>query len=132
MMLPPRSYLQGWLVFAAFLRVFSVGVGIFKPLIFQSKVYRRRPEQVTHLQGRTFAAWTLTSCMLCGLCAACMHEPTLYLATMGSFMIAWVKFVAELFIYKTVDVRGAASPFLISSASIIWMATGWGTYAEYS
>ena len=60
-----------------------------------------------------------------------MEEPTLYLATLGSFAIAFLKFSGEFFIFKTVDLKGFLSPLIISSVSIVWMALGWGTYSSY-
>jgi hypothetical protein len=84
------------------------------------------------LLGRTFSAWTLVTCMLCVCTAVRMEkEPTLYLATLASFGVAFVKFAAEFFVYKTVDMKGFLSPFVISSVSMVWMASGWGTYSSY-
>lgn len=91
-----------------------------------------RPDYVNPLLGRTFAAWTFVTCMLCVLTAVRMEqEPTLYLATLGSFGVAFLKFAAEFGIYKTVDMKGFMSPLIISSVSIVWMAAGWGTYTAY-
>lgn len=125
------KFLSAWLIGAASLRMLSVFIGIFKPSVFQEKVYRLRPDQVNPLQGRTFSAWTLVTCMLCVCTAVRMEEPTLYLATLGSFAIAFLKFSGEFFIFKTVDLKGFLSPLIISSVSIVWMALGWGTYSSY-
>ena len=131
-MLSSIACLKTWLCAVAGLRMLSVVIGVWKPEVFKTKVYRCRPDYVNPLLGRTFAAWTFVTCMLCVLCAARMEqEPTLYLATLGSFTVAWVKFAAELVVFKTCDLKGAASPFIISTISIAWMALGWGSYASY-
>ena len=110
----------------------SVFIGLFEPSVFKTRVYRLRPDYVNPLLGRTFAAWTTVTCMLCVLCGLRMREePTLYLATLGSFAVAFVKFAAELVAFKTVDMKGAMSPFIISLISVVWMTAGWGTYASY-
>lgn len=125
------KWLSRWLIFAASLRVLSVFIGYMNPDVFKTKVFRRRPDLVNPLYGRTFATWTAVTCMLCVLCAFNMREPTLYLATMGSFAAALLHFGTELVIYKTVDVKGATSPFLVASISLVWMGLGWGTYTSY-
>jgi hypothetical protein len=126
-----QKYLSYWLFGAAVLRMLSVCIGVFSPATFKSTVYRRRPDYVNPLLGRTFAAWTFVTCMLCVLCGMRMEEPTLYLATLGSFCVAWLKFTSEFAVFKTVDAKGALSPFLISTISIVWMVAGWGTYTSY-
>jgi hypothetical protein len=131
-MIIPAQALKFWLVGAASLRFLSVVIGIFKPDIFKKRVFRLRPDYVNPLYGRTFSAWTFVTCMLCVLCAARMEEPTLYLATMGSFGVALLKFCAEYLVYKTVDTKGFMSPFIISSVSLVWMGAGWGTYTAYT
>lgn len=121
-----------WLYGVASLRMLSVFIGVFKPNVFKERVYRLRPDYVNPLLGRTFAAWTSITCMLCILCGVRMgKEPTLYLATLGSFTVAFVKFASEFAVFKTVDAKGVASPFIISTISMLWMAAGWGTYASY-
>lgn len=124
--------LSYWLFFAAALRMLSVFIGVGKPDVFKTRVYRVRPDYVNPLLGRTFAAWTLVTCMLCVLCGLRMaEEPTLYLATLSSFVVALVKFAGELLVFKTVDVKGAMSPVVIATVSVVWMAAGWGTYSSY-
>jgi Erg28 like protein len=123
--------LKYWLFFAASLRMLSVGIALFKPDLLKSKVYRLRPDWVNPLGGRVFASWTFITCMLCIMCGLRMQEPTLYLATLGSFIVAFVNFAAEFLIFQTVDVKGFLSPFIISAISIIWLSAGWGTYSSY-
>jgi hypothetical protein len=122
------EYLSYWLLFAAALRMLSVFIGVLNPATFKSKVYRRRSDLVNPLVGRTFASWTLVTCILCVCCALHLEEPTLYAATMASFGVAWVTFVAELVVFKTVDVQGALSPMIVSTASLVWMAREWGVH----
>jgi hypothetical protein len=116
------EYLSYWLLFAAALRMLSVGIGLMSPNTFKSKVYRLRPDLVNPLVGRTFASWTLVTCMLCVFCALHLEEPALYSATMASFAVAWLTFVAEFVVFKTVDIKGGLSPMVISTVSLVWMA----------
>jgi len=81
----------------------------------------------TPLQSRTFATWTLTSCMLCVLCARDPTQSGIYYATMGSFAIAFGHFVLESFLYETIG-KGLIVPFLISTLSFLWMFLGRNYY----
>jgi Erg28 like protein len=130
-MIAGQDLLKYWLLFAAALRMLSVGVALFKPDLLKSKVYRLRPDWVNPMGGRVFASWTLVTCMLCVLCAFRMQEPTLYLATLGSFIVAFINFAAEFLVFQTVDFKGFMSPFIVSSISITWLIAGWGTYSAY-
>jgi Erg28 like protein len=128
-----RYMLSYWLYAVAAMRMLSVAIGICKPDVFKTKVYRLRPDYVNSLFGRTFASWTFVTCMLCVSCGARMDsEPALYLATLGSFVVALTTFAAEIFVFRTVDFKGGASPLVVSSISIVWMAAGWGTYTGYT
>lgn len=82
------------------------------------------------LQGRTFATWTLTSCLLCLICARNPTVPSIYGATLASFAIAMVHFMLELGAYRTLDARAAAAPLVIATVSSLWMAAGWNYYTR--
>lgn len=91
--------LSRWLQFVAFLRFFSVVLGYLYPKTLAENVFASALAESTHLQTRTFAVWTTTSCMLCILCARNIGNRDLYAATFGSFVIALGFFLLEHFVY---------------------------------
>mmetsp|Transcript_20335 Transcript_20335/g.36511 ORF Transcript_20335/g.36511 Transcript_20335/m.36511 type:complete len:129 (-) Transcript_20335:367-753(-) len=122
------SNLSKWLLFVAGLRGISVIIGIFNPKKFKTTVIDKRPELVSDLFGRLFAAWTTISCALCVICANNINNKPVYGATLFSFIVALTFFVSERFIFKTVSSKGFMSPCIIASVSTIWMITQWKYY----
>lgn len=129
---PSVTALRRWLYAAAILRLFSVYLGFFDPTKFKTNLYSRKPEQVTDLHGRTFAVWTITTCMLCLICAKDPKVPAIYGATLFSFLVAFLHFAAELLIFKTTSPASAISPLLVSGVSVLWMGLGWSYYTNYA
>ncbi|WPT10934.1 Ergosterol biosynthetic protein 28 [Picochlorum sp. SENEW3] len=129
--MPSVSALSRWLQFVAILRVFSVVLGYFYPDTLAANLYNGDSAQVSELQARTFATWTLTSCMLCLLCARNPSVVPIYSATLGSFLIALLHFSIEVFVYKTVSVKSAIQPMVVASISSLWMGAGWNYYTSY-
>jgi hypothetical protein len=72
---------------------------------------------VNDLYGRLFATWTLLTCGLCLICARSPTNPAIYGATLLSFVVALVHFVTELLVFKTMSIKGAASPMVVAGAS---------------
>lgn len=130
--MPSVTALRRWLVFVACLRLFSVGLGYAAPHRFQINLYSKQPELVTDLTGRTFAAWTLTTCLLCLVCARNPCVPSIYGATLLSFIVAIVHFVLELFVFQTISLFNALQPLAIAGVSTLWMAAGWNYYTSYA
>jgi hypothetical protein len=87
---------------------------------------------VSALQARTFATWTLTSCLLCLICARNPCIPAIYGATLGSFLIALVHFLLELLAYKTVGLKTAIQPMIVAGVSSLWMIAGWNYYTAFA
>ena len=87
---------------------------------------------MSSLQARTFATWTLTSCLLCLVCARNPCVPAMDGATLGSFVIALIHFCLELFVYKTVGWKPAIQPMVVASLSSLWMGAGWNYYTDYA
>ena len=87
-----------------------------------------KPKEVTPLYGRTFAAWTSVTCLLCLFCANDISNPGIYTATMLSFLIAFVHFTFELLVGKTVSLKKFLSPGIISTVSMTWMYLQKGFY----
>lgn len=107
-----------------------VGLGYTAPQRLQINLYTKQPELVTELQGRTFATWTLTTCMLCLICAHNPCNQAIYGATLASFLIALLHFVLELTVYQTLGWMTALQPLIVASVSALWMALGWNYYTR--
>ena len=90
------------------------------------------PITVSALQARTFATWTLTSCLLCLICARNPCIPAIYGATLGSFLIALLHFLLELLAYKTVGLKTAIQPMIVAGVSSLWMIAGWNYYTAFA
>jgi hypothetical protein len=129
---PSVTALQRWLYTAAILRLFSVYLGFFDWTKFRTNLYSGKPDLVTELQGRTFAVWTITTCALCLICAKDPKVPSIYGATLFSFLVAFLHFAAELLVFKTTTPLSALSPLLVSGISVLWMGLGWSYYTNYA
>ncbi|GBG00438.1 hypothetical protein Rsub_13094 [Raphidocelis subcapitata] len=133
----PRSsgsvlLLQRWLFLVACLRLLSVYIGIFDPEKFRIALIDREPQLVNDLYGRLFATWTL---LTCGLCLICARNPTnraIYGATLLSFVVALVHFATELLVFRTMSIKGAASPMVVAGLSTLWMGAGWNYYTWHA
>ncbi|KDD76759.1 hypothetical protein H632_c115p1 [Helicosporidium sp. ATCC 50920] len=88
------------------------------------------PPAVTDLTGRVFGLWTLTTCMMCLICARDPTNPAIYGATLGTFLIALGHFVTELVWFRTMTLRAAAPVLIIASVSSLWMIAGWSYYTR--
>ncbi len=117
------EYLSYWLLFVASLRLLSVLIGYFSPFTFRAQLFNRQPDQVTTLQARSFAVWTLLTCSLCIICAFNLNEYGIYLATTISFYVAFGFFVLEFFVYKTLKVNKFIQPGIVATVSALWMTT---------
>eukprot|EP00195_Chlamydomonas_chlamydogama_P004116 CAMPEP_0202921330 /NCGR_PEP_ID=MMETSP1392-20130828/77338_1 /ASSEMBLY_ACC=CAM_ASM_000868 /TAXON_ID=225041 /ORGANISM="Chlamydomonas chlamydogama, Strain SAG 11-48b" /LENGTH=49 /DNA_ID=CAMNT_0049614895 /DNA_START=285 /DNA_END=434 /DNA_ORIENTATION=- len=49
---------------------------------------------------------------------------------MSSFAVAIAYFSLEMFVYKTVGLKGAMTPMIIAGTSVVWMALGYSTYTK--
>lgn len=74
---------------------------------------------VTDVTGRTFAIWTLLSCVVTFMAAFNLESKPLYNVVLASFIIAFTYFFLEVFVYGTVSLRSAASPAIVSSKCFI-------------
>lgn len=59
---------------------------------------------MTELHGRTFAAWTALTCLLCFVTAVNLDCEPLYLVTLLSFVVAGGHFLVEFLAYQTMSV----------------------------
>eukprot|EP00878_Enallax_costatus_P003825 GHUV01004041.1.p1 GENE.GHUV01004041.1~~GHUV01004041.1.p1 ORF type:complete len:159 (+),score=27.27 GHUV01004041.1:183-659(+) len=124
--------LSRWLVVVAALRLLSVYIGIFDPVKFRTALIDLQPALVSDLYGRLFATWTLLTCGLCLICARNPTNSAIYGATLLSFVVALLHFLTELFLFKTMSIKGAAAPMVIAGLSTLWMGAGWNYYTVYS
>lgn len=93
---------------------------------------------VNDLYGRLFATWTFLTCCLCLACARDITNPSIYGkpihayskaaakccpdltsftiagVTLLSFVVALLHFLSELLIFKTMSIKGAASPMIVA------------------
>lgn len=116
--------LRVWLLIVAALRSLSVVLALLWPDILAHSVFAAAPQELTALGARCFACWTLTTCCLCVLCANEGADPSTstFTATAFSFITALALFVPELAIHDTMTLKSAATPMIIASTSLVWMA----------
>lgn len=124
--------LSRWLVIVAALRLLSVYIGIFTPDRFRTALIDLQPDLVNDLYGRLFATWTTLTCGLCLICARNPTNAAIYGATLLSFVVALVHFITEVLVFKTMSIKGAATPMAIAGLSTLWMGAGWNYYTVYS
>jgi hypothetical protein len=115
------NFLRIWLLFVSFLSVFGAIIGIVFPEHIKWSQFNNKPNEVTQLTGRLFGAWTLAVSFIRGLCAFHIHEKGIYRATIFTFILAFIIYLNELFISKTVSIKTAFAPLLIAPISFIWM-----------
>lgn len=53
-------------------------------------------------------------------------------ATLGSFIIALLHFMLELFVYGTIGITTAVQPLVVATVSSLWMGAGWNYYTTYA
>lgn len=122
--------LRRWLVFVALLRCLSVYIGVFQINTFKTNLFDKQPDLVSDLYGRTFATWTVTTCILCLICAKNPCNPSIYGATLASFAVAFLHFSTELLVFKTLSWKSAANPMVVAGVSLLWMGAGWNYYTN--
>lgn len=124
--------LRRWLVVVALLRLLAVFLGYFDHKKFQTNLFDHAPSEVTELCGRVFSIWTLVTCGLCLICARNPCVPSIYGATLFSFVSALLFFLLEVLVYQTVSWQRALQPLIIAGVSTLWMGAGWNYYTTMS
>lgn len=112
--------------------LYAVSLGYLAPERLRTNLYDLSGGEVSPLQGRTFATWTLTTCLLCFACARDPRQSGVYAATLASFLVALAHFSLELAVFRTMTWRTALPPFFFASVSSLWMAAGWTYYTRYA
>ncbi|KDQ24655.1 hypothetical protein PLEOSDRAFT_161310 [Pleurotus ostreatus PC15] len=123
--------LPKWQLFVAATAVFNA-VQNFATLSLTRRVYNRvPPANVTALQARTFAVWTLTSAVVRGYAAYHLQEKIVYEMAFLTYVIALAHFGSEHFIYRTTKIPGGVlGPFIVASTSLIWMYKQYDFYVK--
>eukprot|EP00270_Netrium_digitus_P020833 TRINITY_DN8678_c0_g1_i1.p1 TRINITY_DN8678_c0_g1~~TRINITY_DN8678_c0_g1_i1.p1 ORF type:complete len:147 (+),score=35.42 TRINITY_DN8678_c0_g1_i1:158-598(+) len=112
--------LSVWLLFVAFCRLSSVYFGYFNVWGLNVAVYSITG--LTDVHGRTFSAWTAITCLLCVLCAMDLENRSLYLATLLSFVIAFLHFVLEFLVFGSMTLSNFATVGFFAVTSLVWMS----------
>ena len=93
------------------------------------EVYLQSGSETTALSSRIFGTWTVVSAIIRLYAAYNISDPRLYQLAIWVYAVAWLHFVSEWMIFKTVAWgRGVAGPILVSTGSLIWMFSQWGHY----
>jgi len=119
--LPHPGLLPRWLLFTSFLGLFNT-VQNFVTLTLTQRVYANCPHQVTPLQSRTFAVWTVTSGMVRAYCAYNITDPVIYQMALWTYAFVLIHYGLELLVYRSVKLNaGFLSPLIVGGTSFVWM-----------
>ncbi|CUA76088.1 Ergosterol biosynthetic protein 28 [Schizosaccharomyces pombe 972h-] [Rhizoctonia solani] len=106
--------LPKWQLVVSSLAVFNT-IQNFLTLSLTKRIYNKEPHNVTALQSRTFAIWTLTSAILRFYCAYHVNEKVVYDLTMWTYVLAFGHFTSEFLIYRTAGLGpGLLSPVIVA------------------
>lgn len=124
-----EGLLPKWQLLVAAMAVFNT-LQNFATLKLTRRVYTRvPPNQVTALQARTFAVWTLTAAIVRGYAAYYIHDKRIYDMALFTYLIAFGHFSSEILIFRTASLNSAAlSPVIVSTVSLIWMLRDYNFY----
>ncbi|WVF70660.1 hypothetical protein IAT40_005453 [Kwoniella sp. CBS 6097] len=94
-------------------------------VIWQSKeVYAGKADEMTHLAGRIFAAWTTLASVIRGMAAYNIHDPIAYNLAIATYALATFHFTAELLVFGGVKLnRASIGPLVIGWTGLIWTLT---------
>ncbi|TDL25542.1 Erg28-like protein, partial [Rickenella mellea] len=103
----------------------------FWTLKLTRRVYNNAPAEVSALQARTFAVWTLTAGIVRLYCAYHVNEKVVYDLTLFTYLMAFSHFVSEIVFFRTASLIGPAfSPVVVATSSLIWMLTQYNFYVK--
>lgn len=114
--------LQGW-IFVVGLMALGNTVSCYVDHSFlKNRLYTGSPEKANDLAARLFGLWTLMSALLRLSCAILITNRALFNLTLLSFVVAFVHFLSEAFVYKTAPITvGVLAPLIVSGVSMLWM-----------
>ncbi|TCD61544.1 ergosterol biosynthesis protein [Steccherinum ochraceum] len=124
------GWLPKWQLFVASLALFNT-VQNFTTVKLTKRVYANKPHEVTALQARTFAVWTLLSAAVRFYAAYHINEKSVYDITLISYLIAFGHATSELLIYRTASLSvPSLSPVIVSTVAMTWMFKQYDFYIQ--
>ncbi|KAF9468147.1 Erg28 like protein-domain-containing protein [Collybia nuda] len=125
------GWLAHWQLFVAVTAIFN-SVQNFATLKLTRRIYNNvPPANVTPLQARTFAVWTLTSAVVRAYAAYHIHDKTTYDMAMFTYLIAFGHFSSEWLIFRSAKFgAGLLGPIIVSTTSMIWMFKQYDYYVK--
>jgi len=130
MNLLPEGLLPKWQLLVSSAALFNTAQ-CFITLSLTRRIYSGTPHQVNPLQSRTFAVWTWLSAVIRMTCAYHIHEKTIYVITIWSYVGAFVHFVSEWLILRSANFgAGLLGPLVVSSVSLTWMLMQYDYYVK--
>ncbi|ODV92484.1 hypothetical protein CANCADRAFT_21770 [Tortispora caseinolytica NRRL Y-17796] len=122
------GYLPKWLFFISVVSMFNSVQTYLGPQL-SKQVYAGAPEQVTGLSARTFGTWTMITSIVRLFGSYYIRNEPVYKLTIATFWVAFGHFQLEWLVYKTARFgKGLAGPFIVSTASLVWMYKSWDYY----
>ncbi|KAJ3487163.1 hypothetical protein NLI96_g3742 [Meripilus lineatus] len=122
--------LPKWQLFVSVVALFNT-VQNFATLKFTRRVYSGKPHEVTPLQARTFAVWTLLASVVRFYAAYHISVKPIYDIALISYLLAFGHFTSEFLIFGSVKLSaGSMSTFVVSTASLIWMFKQYDFYVK--
>ncbi|KAK9452594.1 hypothetical protein V1511DRAFT_507330 [Dipodascopsis uninucleata] len=116
--------LPKWLLFISVVSIFNSIQSYFGGLHLTRRVYDNKPNDVTGLSARTFGTWTFLTAAIRLYGAYNINDASVFNLTYLTFIVAFTHFSSEWLIFKTVKLgKGLAGPLIVSTTSLIWMAS---------
>ena len=84
---------------------------------------------MTPLSARTFGTYTFLASVIRLYAAYDITNPVMFQLALWTFVVAFVHFYSEWFIFGTTKFgEGLAAPALVSVGGLLWMLWQWGEY----
>ena len=101
--------------------------------VYSGKPYKtdKNPSPVNELSARTFGTWTALSSIVRLYAAYNINDPKVYELCLWTYGIAFAHFFSEWLVFGTAKWgRGLASPVFVSTITMGWMLSQWGSYVQ--
>eukprot|EP00921_Rhytidocystis_pertsovi_P024081 GHVQ01038675.1.p1 GENE.GHVQ01038675.1~~GHVQ01038675.1.p1 ORF type:complete len:140 (-),score=8.26 GHVQ01038675.1:714-1133(-) len=115
-------WLSRWLLFVSIFRVMSTYWGYLKPGVIAERVFDLTTGPVTKTTTHLFGVWTCLSAMIAIASALDLRNSALVIVCWLSFVLAFVFFGLEFWVYQTVSFQAFKMPAIVSGISIVWIA----------
>jgi hypothetical protein len=103
----------------------------YSTLTYTREIYGLAPNQVTSLSGRTFGTWTFLSSIIRLYAALNIHDPLVFQLALATYGVAWGHFMGEWMVFGTARWgRALAGPVVVSTGTLVWMFSTWGSYVQ--